>query len=427
MSTRTINLLPINLILLFNITTFLLFLSNTLIDYPINNNFTLSLFVIINNILIYIGFIFGIKIKSKSIKLRNINFTLIMFIGFFAYIAIFYPILKHYTGNIDFVSAFTDPLSAYKAMASSISGDRSERIGIILTKTLLSPFIIVSIPLFLYFSLSYSKYKIYTFIITTLFISMSVFRGTDKELFDIFIIFIAILLLHRGRKNFWDKNKFHLLSFKRILFIGVAITIILGLFSYKKSERLGTVTQYCFPNTDICHPLDFNGNISMVSVGIYMFYRYLTQGYYGLSIAMDADYDGGYGFGHSRPLQYLASKLGDIDFSSNIINQLDDSGWSSTGVWSTGYSWIANDVPFTLIPFLLMFFSFIMGFAYKQVILRECKFSIFIFTYLFFSFIYMPANLQLAQSGDFYFGFLFWFSLYIILIICSSIKEKFKG
>jgi len=399
-----VNFGPLLIILCFWGFTYGLYISDIVLKYPERNDFLLFLYVTVCSASLVFGYLFGIAVKVKPAD--PINSKTIAFVGFFSIIVLFVPIVYVYTGSGlgQFFELLTSPAAAYNSMQEAVSEGREQRLPIILSKIVLSPFIVAALP---YFAFQFFRYKRHKYLLLSLIflsISMSVFRGTDKEIFDAFIILFAVFI--SAKPNIFRMRFFNIKFMRSIVLLSLSIVLVLSVFSFRKSERLEAATTLCFKGTEICNSVDPIGD--PVGFGGYMLVRYLTQGYYGLAVAFDAEFESGFGMGHSRPLQFLGGKVFGLDFSGNVVGQLDSLGWASKGLWSSGFVWLANDVPISFVPVLILMVAFLVGRAWKQVISDESFVSLIIFVYLFFTLVYMPANLQLAQSGDLYLGFLFW-------------------
>lgn len=401
---------PLYIVVGFWSVTLLLYCSNLFIQYPDGGKILVFGYVFLSAVLLIAGYFFGLRLRFRVIDIKNPE--RVAGLGFLFYLILFVPTVYSYTGNsiFSFFDLLFSPSDAYKSMVDTVTGSRDERGSLILVKTLLSPFVISVIPYFSYTWFKYRKNGRYLIAVIFLYFSMSVYRGTDKEGFDVLIlVFSALLMASPSVFSFLSKDRKKIFY---IFFVLMALLMLVYNFSYRKGERLSGVNEVCFKGTAICNAIDPEQGGG--EFGAFMLSRYLTQGYHGLSLAFGAEYNSGYGFGHSRPLQYLSSKVfGDVD-RNMVVSQLDSLGWASKGLWSTGFVWLANDVPLLMVPFVIMFFGFIMAMAWKMAVTRENFPAIIVFSFMFFSLVYMPGNLQLAQSGDLYVGYLFWLSFFLL-------------
>ena len=87
---------------------------------------------------------------------------------------------------------------------------------------------------------------------------------------------------------------------------------------------------------------------------------------------------------------------------------MKDEGWDDKGVWSTMFPWIASDVGFPMTVAVMLFVSFLFSKSWIGAVKLDNDYAALVFVNLFLLFMYAPANNQLAQTADAYFGFWFW-------------------
>lgn len=409
---------PIKIIVAFWLFTFVIYIFDFLVEYPGKNDFLVSFFVLLCVATLSFGYCLGVSIAGRRLSRKYDD--KIGCLGIFLYVVTFYPTVVAYTGGdlSGFFELFLSPSEAYKMMADKVSSGRSERAELIILKLMVSPLVISAIP---YFSLKYFTGEgsgWWVVLLVFLYFSMSVFRGTDKETFDVFILIFSVFLVARP-----DVLGMSWVNKKLFLYLSVfafSFFLVFSNFSYRKADRLEDVDVFCFKDTLICN--DISEREGFIEFGGFMLVRYLGQGYHGLALAFDGDFSSGYGFGHSRSLQYIGVEFLGSDYQDNMVSQLDELGWASRGLWSTGFVWLANDVPLYVVPLVVCFIGFLLGASWKLACYGKDLHSTIVFSFLFFSLIYMPGNLQLAQSGDLYIGFVFWLILYIIKLLLVRIR-----
>jgi hypothetical protein len=409
--------LPIQIALGFNLLTVALYSADLFLNYPDKNRLLLLVFLSAVFLLTAGGYYLGVK---SRITLYNTSWmTKVSQMGFICVVTLFIPSVQAYTGQplSSFVELALNPVAAYKAMGGTVSGSRDERLSFLLISSALSPFIVVVLPVYLMQYFLTGRKKTQTLIVVLLSFVMAIFRGTDKEFFDVFIIGFSAFLVAASIKHKIGMSYF----FGRKLFVICAMMIVLfSVFSFRKSERLEGQVVFCLQNTSICHDLSFGNEVTPMTVGVIMMYRYVTHGYGGLEASLDAEPSFGYGVGHSRPLSYIFNMVFPGVETHGVVSQLDELGWSSSNIWSTGYVWFFNDLPIMLVPLLFFGLAYLLGRTWKEVIHGQDKVSLVIFVYLMYSFIYMPLNLQLAQVGVYYLGFLFWVLFYLLRKAAST-------
>jgi len=401
---------PLFIVMTFWVLTFLIYIFDVYIEYPSKNEGYLLLFMCTALLAVSIGYSLGVSILPSLPPFKNTE--RLAKTGFYLYMMLFLPTVYVYTGGsiMDFFDLLFSPADAYAMMVEKVTGERSERVWLIVLKTLASPLIIVVIPYFCIQKFRFGNKGRYLAAVIFLYFSMSVFRGTDKEVFDTFIIVFASYLVAKPEVL---QGRFLSRKFLAVAFcVLISFFLVLSIFSFRKSERLDGMNTFCYQNTTICYSTGGDGGAA--EFGAKMLFSYLGQGYHGLASSVDGDFNSGYGVGHSLPLTYLAKIFFNVDGSNNLVSQLNELGWSSKGVWSTGFVWMANDVPLYFVPLIVMILGFLLGASWKASCYNLDLSAVVVFVYLFFTFIYMPGNLQIAQSGDFYIGFLVWVFIFLL-------------
>ncbi|MGZ5441411.1 MAG: hypothetical protein ACXW5U_03925 [Thermoanaerobaculia bacterium] len=357
--------MPLLPIFAFYIVTYTIYQGNIFVLYPPRNDLLLSFYLAGCMAAILFGYFLGtLGPRWNGIYLRM---RPVANIGLLAVIVLFIPAVKAYTGQglQDISRLFLDPAAAHSQMVEVVAGSRDERLWLLLVKSLASPFTVVVVPFFAYrcFHLGKDRWRFITALL--LMVLFSVFRGTDKELFDAFILSAGAYTVAVAR----DQKR--LLSprvLKWAAASAVLLVLLIALFGFRKVDRIGPAAYRCLADTDVCHPLAFGGEITNTSVTVVMLANYLTQGYHGLASALDGEFHTGWGVGHSRPLRYLAGRLG-LWTDGMLTDQLDRLGWATKALWSSGLTWIANDVGFFGVPLILAMMAMALPVAWKQAII----------------------------------------------------------
>ncbi len=418
--TRYRKYLPLYIVVVYYVLIYALYISDYVIEYPYKNDELLSIYWLVLIAVTSFGYYVGVH---SNIQLdTDLNFSRYAQAGFIVYLLMFYPSILVYTGRgiLEFVDLIFDPVQAYLQMQDTVGESRGARIYFLLLKVLESPLIVILIPYYMYQAVLQNKSSFRLVIVMLLGLSMSVFRGTDKEFFDVFIIgfgawIVAKIKIH-GRLFGTPQSR------RRAWQILLMLAIGLFMFGFRKSERMYGAESFCFPAANICVDLTINGSAGYFSMIVIMLVIYLTNGLYGLSCSLDAEFNSGFGFGHSPVLQYFASEALGMQFDGNVTSQLDSLGWATKGVWASGLAWINNDIPILLIPGVLFIIAYLFAISWRHAILTTHFLPHVIFVHLFYFYMFLPGNLQIAQSSDYYFGFLFWIIIYSWKIVSASKK-----
>ena len=136
---------------------------------------------------------------------------------------------------------------------------------------------------------------------------------------------------------------------------------------------------------------------------------YLTQGYYGLSLALEQPYAPTYGLGGSQFLARVGSRLtGSSRFEDRPypmrVERSD--GWDAYGLWSSFYAWVASDVTFPGVLVLMALIGRLLAMSWLDTLEGSNFFAVGAFAVLTLMVVYLPANDQLLSSAESAVGFL---------------------
>lgn len=132
---------------------------------------------------------------------------------------------------------------------------------------------------------------------------------------------------------------------------------------------------------------------------------YLTQGYRGFELALEEDWEPTYGLGNSIFLARQADRLLGTNVSDRTYPaKIEKHEWDRLINWATFYVWVASDVHFTGVVFVMMLFGALWRVVGNSV--DNCRYgagraiiAVVFFYYLSFGLFYLSANNQLLQSG----------------------------
>ncbi len=141
---------------------------------------------------------------------------------------------------------------------------------------------------------------------------------------------------------------------------------------------------------------------------------YLTQGYYGMSMALGENWTPMFGIGNSMFLVNLISNsIYDVDQFTYQV-KLEKYGWDSDVRWHSIYTWIANDVSFFGVIIVMALIGLLFGMMFKDAIRVKNPFaraSVFFFILMM---LFIPCNNQVGQTADNLLGFLTLIGLWLI-------------
>ncbi|WP_426419393.1 hypothetical protein [Bradyrhizobium genosp. A] len=137
--------------------------------------------------------------------------------------------------------------------------------------------------------------------------------------------------------------------------------------------------------------------------------RYLGVGYYGLSLALvETDYGLGWGLTNSMVILRKAKVLlGDSWYFHTLLPVIEQKyDWSLWTTWHSAFTWFISDfgVPGSLIVVLMI--GALYGLVWRSLLMTGSVVALSMFYLLNTMVFYFPANNQLLQSADTFFGFL---------------------
>ena len=390
-------------------------------DWPVEPKNPIYLYIITSYILIFIGYCLGIK-SIKKCNVTNLfsskNLEKFIFIGFILAI----PTCFARSGSLfpTIILGITETGYAYNLSQESRLAI-FEKVRFLLAYPLfaLTPLYIVN------FQFLNRKFKIFGSFVILFYLSIYVSIGTNKGLFDLFVISIFIILFKLIKSQ-------KVLRLKPILKKGliyiISAVLIFNFFTKGQMEREGMVGVrgvHVWGSTEI--QAEINGP-DFISDYYYLGYlslsKYLAHGYYALSQSFNIDFGNTFPFGNSQFLARNFNKLLDTD------KFIDDSfparfeverGWSYLGLWHTAYSWYLSEVGHfgTLILFSII--SFLLGRSWKQSLVYYESLPLIKFVFCVMIFIYLPLNNQMFQDGE---NTILFFMMYLVFPVIKKLRSR---
>lgn len=386
-----------------------------------------------NPILVYslllmyqVAFFFGYQSAEKcTIKKRNylIKQNIIKYFPIIAFIAItmnaiyYMRIVKlvNNRGILDvIVASLTNPSSLYTAR-SAVTIASSEMFGgkfFALLVPLMGPITTSIIPLTIVFFKEFNiKSKVLSILCIFSQVLLSISSGTSEGYFNIIVFFITGMLL----KDRIHSTQISRKEFKIFLSFFVLFLTFLGIFDSVMADR----NRGSFSLSLGINSIDFENWMLMLlpdflqSLLIYLTI-YVTQGYYGFSLATLCDWNPTMGFGNSM---YLIKNLKDL-FSIDIMEytymgQAEAYGWGATVNWHTAYTWIANDVSLLGVVFIMYFIGWLLNQVYRDAFFNKNPIAIALFNVIIMFCFFIPANNKVFAAPQtfttFWFCIIIWF------------------
>jgi hypothetical protein len=442
-----LRLLPLTLILIYFLATLALFFLGPL-DWPIPNPAALTLFLAF--VLIGIGTFYLVGAGGEAMGTPFRYWRTVIIVGAFLSIAILFPSAYFYAGKMPWqvIDAFRDQNAVYDALQKKLAETAGERTLISIIRAITFPAIFAVVPLGI-LNWRVMTWKLWLLVLATALSSVifSVLRGTDREVFDVIIIISASILVLIARWCVATGATLSQVLVRRSTVIGAIVFLVvagiaLSLFADRRAQRTGYTPEAYANGTrnapslaahldtlggwrdvmcirDICldpdHPL-----VRYVDApkkyALLMLTSYLTQGYYGLSLAMTEDFHSTLGAGHSPVIARTLERLmhDNAIYEKGYTFRLRSLGWSDESQWATIFPWLANDVGFPGAIAVICLFAFLWGRSWLDAVGRHDDRAAIVFCLLFQLFVYVPANNQLAQTFDAYFTLVGWCAYWLI-------------
>jgi hypothetical protein len=376
-------------------------------------------FIILAQVLLFLGYCTMMaKIHQRELNISYKDNILISHLTIQKYLNIFITInliitimyLMRNTGLAEFSmklivenlkKGLTDSASQYldKFEAQILFGGRWLAPLITLSSPLLWPVLPLS---FIYFN----KLGLYNKIITLITIFFESARwistGTNKGVIDLILIIVFIFFLKTWQKKIVEDKK---TIGKNVSIIVAIVLLIIGMafFSNNIGSRLNknydTVTLIT-GNTEVNldAPLMKVIPANLRPLMVYAT-QYLTQGYYGLSLALDEPFVPMYGIGNSVFLiENFQEMLGVDLYQYTYAVRISDEGWAPFMNWHSAYTWLANDLSFFGVIVLMYFFGkYFALVSYKSIVYKDPIASVLLCLILLM-FFYLPCNNQILSS-----------------------------
>lgn len=385
------------------------------IPWPVANVIDMAAFQLAALLALSVGYLSAGRAATSDC---NFNLRPALLIGLIGVIALQVPITLAYTDKYpwDVITAISDQRMVYEEMLERLTSTQGERFYLPLVRSLIMPVFLVGVGYGLLNFKSLTRFQQALLLIGLLCpVNLSLLRGTDKEIADLIIIVLGFLLVAYCRNVFRVEPTVRRpasLGAKRLFVIAfVVIVLFFFFFSYRKYQRLDGVIEFCLQEGLIC--ADYSGPImsllpDFIAFGFAMISAYLTNGYYGLSLALDLPFESAFGLGHSSALLGLYERISGSTtlFDSTYIARISDLGWDHRHYWASLYTWLANDVHFigalAIVGFLARWFRQ----AWRDAVYARNDAAAVVFVLLCIAFLYLPANNQIGQTFDLYFSFI---------------------
>jgi hypothetical protein len=386
--------------------------------YPTEGRPMVLTFLVLCFACIWFGYHIGTGRAVSSTNLKNTNFYIL--VGGVLSILTLWPSADAYTGRspFDVLAALNDQSNTYSGLAARLAETEGSRTGVVIMRMFTQPFAYAAIPLSIIFWNRGWMPKAAFFMATGSYLVFSILRGTDREVGDLIVLIGSASLVVMVRKQLGGQPRVKLPTnqMKKIgvlILALVIVTIAFDSFSSRKEGRLGSAAEFCMDASGAC--ADYSNPLVALlpesqKFSATMATSYLTNGYYGLQLALQKPWEPMFGFGHSDALLRVYQLLsGDLTLASRSYNFRGVyNGWPSQFFWSSMVTSLANDVSFPGALILLVMLGTLWSRSWIAATYGSNDAAVVVFCLCMHTLFYFPANLQVLQTLDGYSTAVFW-------------------
>ena len=439
---------PLIALLSYLAATVLLFFAGPL-PWPISNPLAVLGFLTAALAGVCAGYLIGVHGTPKGSPLTN--WRVVIVAGAALAVILLFPSAYYFAAKMpwDILDAMSDQNAVYRAFEKRLAETQGGRAFASIARTLAFPLIFAVIPLGIlrWRSMTWRLWALWTATAAGA-VTFSILRGTDREIFDLLMVAGGGALVAIGRECVSHQFNLRQLLFRRsVVSVGVAAVVVLGLalllFADRRLQRLGwhidqrygasavevlsepegwcavMRMQSTVPMQSVCaerNHILLNGLDYRAQYAVVILTAYLTNGYYGLSLALTQEHRSTLGIGHSQALTRLYERVtGDASlYQRGVTFKLRSLEWSDVARWSTIFPWFANDVGWPGAIFMIAVAALLWGRSWRDAVGASNDSAGIVFCFLFQLFVYLPANNQLAQTLDAYFAFVVWLGFWLV-------------
>lgn len=318
-------------------------------------------------------------------------------VGVVAIAVLLIPWAEYYSGYHlwEIGAAIADQGAAFTAAAARVEDGTASRLGIVLAQTVLAPVTITVVPVTAFAWFEHRRHFAPLLVGLAALASMSLLVGRAYYLITAAVLVLGALLVSRVRRRLAP-------SWRTIALSTAAPILFVVVFALSKRARGGDLVPLCPPGVARCTATKVPTLWESVSTYVA---SYSSQSMEGLGRAMQGEWAFGGGYRHSAALTGIAQNLG-IGNNRVITDQLEDNGWSDTAYWSTGWAWLANDVPWIAVPFVMAAWAALLALAWRRAVRDGEWMAVALFCYTWMVLLLFAQNNMLAADGPAYMGYI---------------------
>lgn len=381
-------------------------------DWPVENATKLYSFLAVMHLFLYLGYasvIRKIKQYSHNDIASPIRIPSLVAIGSLASLVVnLISYLLTRKESLGLIEAVADPARAYaQTAASELMKEATSPVSFI--RFLFAPLILLAIPVGIMNWERISKIgKILVCSVIVSNLGIWLLTGRNKGLADLVLI-IPWFIIARLVSKKWIPRRIE----KSIILIIFVIAIIF-FFSYFAENYEGRMGIYGSRMSLLGIDADYQNLFvsffpDKMRYGVAGLISYATNGYYGLSLAMELPYRCCYGAGHSLFLHNIVLVrvfgLTSVMERSYPYRVEMESGWLRLGHWHSIYTWLASDLSFYGVLFAVFIIGKTLAISWLDTVSGGNVFAPAVLYLTLMMVYYFPANNQVLAFADNFIGF----------------------
>lgn len=405
---NTILKFPLRVVLGFLIFTEILYFFGP-IQFDVKPSILLPLYLVIVNFALWLGYELGVKYHLPSKYRFSMTTThIILILGLVLSVFKLKQMWASHGLPISIntlISGIMTPADTYFAEST----DPTTQSGGTIT-LLLSPLLWASLPLGVFkWKRLTPLYKIITVSIILIQVISWLGIGTRKGLFDVIIILVFVCIA--ACPNFiTDKKLFR--RFKRLFIFCFLLFVFYFIFSNLSRYGIGLSDIEDFDIQLEIRPFYVNYLPMWLVIVLFSISIYLCQGYYALSLALSLGIKEPTILGSSWFTMVIANKFGLNPMPDTYLADLQQWGIDPSINWHTIYVWLANDVTFIGVPFLIFIIGYLFAKTWVDSVRGQNEAAIPLFALFLIMIFYFYANNQVLSFS--FVPFIVWLALYFL-------------
>jgi hypothetical protein len=390
-------LIPVGVIAVWWLLSLVCYLAGWPIPYTRLNAGWAALLVVASTIALLAGFVAVARLVPADVRVASQRTPVILIVGAIAGLVLLVPWAETYSGYHlwEVGAALLDQGGAFLAASERIESGTTSRLPIVVAQVVLAPATMAVIPAaaLAWFEQRRQGLLLLAGLVTNT--TMSVLVGRDFYLALALVLVACAWFVSRVRRRLGPTRW-------AFLTLGGALAAFFVAFGARKlARRYGF--PLCPPGTvdDVCTVPHAPNLWESLTVS---FASYLSQGMEGLGRAFEGAWAFGGGYRHSAAVTGILESVFGPSPTPVITDQLEGADWSASAYWSTGFTWIANDVPWIAVPVVVGVLAAFLALSWRRVLRDGDWLSMSVFGYGWFTMFFLTQNLQLATSGPLYVG-----------------------